>query len=215
MYSDAVWEKDGQALSFLNRPSRRGSRWIPTGRERHFSAETVSWLTFLAPTVRKRYTYICINTTKEGNENGKSCTRYYFTSVLCTRIHSSKTRLCTERPQNRIWEWLYAHRHLVWNRRRLKLEFRRKTPPLVVNWCSRHAALPGCGNFSPLGPNSGWWRTFSNVLLQCRAALLLMWWPGPGEISRHRLLQLLLLSNEQCMWCWCVRNSAKTFVTQN
>lgn len=56
----------------------------------------------------------------------------------------------------------------------LKLEFRRKTPPLVVNWCSRHAALPGCGNFSPLGPNSGWWRTFSNVLLQRRPALLLL-----------------------------------------
>lgn len=123
------------------------------------------------------------------------------------RFIALKTRLCTEHPQNRIWEWLYAHRHLVWNRRRLKLEFRRKTPPLVVNWCSRHAALPGCGNFSPLGPNSGWWRTFSNVLLQCRAALLLMWWPGPGEISRHRLLQLLLLSNEQWMWCWFVRNS--------
>lgn len=176
-------------------------------RERHFSAETVSWLTFLAPTVRKRYTYICINTTKKVMRTVKSVHDINLLQYFLQGFKALKTRLCTEHPQNRIWEWLYGHRHLVWNRRRLKLEFRRKTPPLVVNWCSRHAALPGCGNFSPLGPNSGWWRTFSNVLLQCRAALLLMWWPGPGEISRHRLLQLLLLSNEQCMWCWFVRNS--------
>lgn len=97
----------------------------------------------------------------------------------------------------------------------LKLEFRRKTPPLVVNWCSRHAALPGCGNFSPLGPNSGWWRTFSNVLLQRRPALLLLsamaglrWNQQTPAVAASTTVQLIV-------WCWSVRNSAKMFLQYN